>query len=156
MQQGAQPERSAADAQELMKQIVARMPTDKADVFAYPIAWAAYDGARAHADRPLSEQSMIMCSTTPGGFILPGLSCMIIVQVSAYLQGKRRSRCTRSILSCHVIVFRHADSVREHAAGIGPEGKKKMSQWVTKTIKELLGEEEQTLVRSAHRSSILA
>ena len=31
--------------QELMKQIVARMPTDKADVFAYPIAWAAYDGA---------------------------------------------------------------------------------------------------------------
>ena len=32
-------------------------------------------------------------------------------------------------------------------AGIGPEGKKKMSQWVTKTIKELLGEEEQTLVR---------
>jgi len=34
------------------------------------------------------------------------------------------------------------------AAGIGPEGKKKMSQWVTKTIKELLGEEEQTLVRA--------
>ena len=28
-----------------MKQIVARMPTDKADVFAYSIAWAAYDGA---------------------------------------------------------------------------------------------------------------
>ena len=30
---------------ELMKKIIARMPSSKADVFAYPIAWAAYDGA---------------------------------------------------------------------------------------------------------------
>jgi hypothetical protein len=43
-QQGATPERSKADAHELMQKIVARMPTDKADVFAYPIAWAAFDG----------------------------------------------------------------------------------------------------------------
>ena len=32
--------------------------------------------------------------------------------------------------------------------GIGPKGKEKMSNWITKTIKELLGEEEQTLVRT--------
>jgi hypothetical protein len=32
--------------------------------------------------------------------------------------------------------------------GIGPTGKEKMSKWIAKTIKELLGEEEQTLVRA--------
>ena len=61
-QQGATPERSEADAQELMKKIVARMPTDKADVFAYPIAWAAFDGvgsgclSNAEPSRPRSTR----------------------------------------------------------------------------------------------------
>ncbi len=85
-QQGAPPERSAADAQELMKQIVARMPTDKADVFAYPIAWAAYDGVpqcclttacRLRCMRPWPRVHDCVCCSTRSDRRHRNLSCRL-------------------------------------------------------------------------------
>ena len=161
-QQGAPPERSVEDAQELMKQIVARMPTDKADVFAYPIAWAAYDGALSSrvsiADRafecaarnPPRVIYIDQSGTRADAIVLQGLQLYL-------LNSCESTRSTRSLQSIpcspHRAIQAHAELHAHCCAGIGPEGKKKMSQWVTKTIKELLGEEEQTLVRAASNVS---
>jgi len=155
-QQGAPPKRSAADAQELMKQIVARMPTDKADVFAYPIAWAAYDGAVTMQPNRCVP-SPFVCALGPECTIpSAGLTrASSRHHIRTCRLGLPVDRSTRSLCSYRSLPCRMALLIwrAKCGAGIGPEGKKKMSQWVTKTIKELLGEEEQTLVRTASDDS---
>ena len=142
-----------ADTQELMKQIVARMPTDKGAVFSYPIAWATYDGAKTAAAWIVSNQnceSFVASSAASG---IPSLSAdlpesllrLFERQPSAQMRASSTGETGSSLQSYAASEC----SICDVLAGIGPEGKNKISQWVTKTIKELLGEEEQTLVRVA-------